>query len=424
MLRGLSLRGFFLFHQAGFLVPGEGLVVGVELGSERIGDIDRKTAATLQQQVEKCRRFRVVRDTGFEGGPETGGLGLRDIQVVDQILQVVIKAQIAAVIIIPLDASGQFDVQVLPVSADNGGEGIRKRIQLRAVHQGDGAGPGSPGLFIVIRIVILAKLQQVRLFSAEELGGQVRIPHAGGKNLGGGEYQVVAGVFQFISDFHATGQAVVEDDVFHLHRQRIGKIAQLDPLGMRPGIEVLIADRLGFRPGILRLPRFGTDAGLFAAAGVIARNPAGPVGGNEQPVPAGGEFRPDIFEDSAERFLGSADGNVVIHLQRVRDGQAVLAPVDPHQAGRILLDIIPANGRVVAEGQDGLVLGQPGENIRLQLPQVAFEHSAQVVISQTTVDENMVVGAFEGLVDPPASRDQQDAQEEGKCFDLTHSVQI
>jgi hypothetical protein len=81
-------------------------------------------------------------------------------------------------------------------------------------------------------------------------------------------------------------------------------------------------------------------------------------------------------------------------------------------AGALGVGIVTGGGHVVDEGDDGLVVMEPGQGVLLQLPEVLAEVGAQVVVAHAVVDEHLVVGPFVGPERPVAGGHQEAGQKQ------------
>ena len=176
----------------------------------------------------------------------------------------------------------------------------------------------------------------------------------------------------------------------------------------------MIANGFGLRPGLRGLNK-RLPAHLAGSLGVVAvagREPAGAVRGDEQAVAARREELPDVVEDAPQGLARGAQFHVFIDLEGVGHRLAVVAAVDAQQHGVVGRVVAAPEGDVVAEGHDGLVVGQAGEDVGAELVKVGLEVAAEVVEAHPVVDEHLVVGPLEGRIDAVAGRQEDGCEHE------------
>ena len=411
-----------LFHQP-LPVPSQALVEGVQAGPLGIGDIDRQAAAALQRKVEEGRGLGVVEDAVCKGGIQPCQFGGGSAQLGTEVAQVVEETEFAGAVIIPLHAADQRGLQGVAVGVHDGREGLRQRLEPGAVHERNRP-IGGAGMVGVVVVVLLTVAQQVGPAPGEHVPGERGVDHAVLHHFGGRDHEVVADVPEFVGGLDRTHQAGVDDHVVEFHRDGVHEVGELQPAHVHgaaaPG--ELVAEGLGGGPGSLGLHDALAHARGLAVGGVASGDPARAVGGDEHPVVPGGEQLPDVLEGGAQRLLGGRDRHAVVGLEGIHARLAVGAAVEAHQPRRIL-QVVVGPRRRVAEGDDGLVVGQAGEDAFLDLGKIGQDIAAEVVVAQAGVDEHLLVGPFVGAVDAVAARDGQAGKEEENDSDPTHSMQ-
>ena len=419
---------FPLFDQARGTIPRQRVVEFVQQGPAGLGNIDGQAAAALQKQVEEGGRLGVVGYGGVERGVQPREFRIGRAELYAEVPQVVIETIRGRAVEIGLHRLVERGVgQALPVRAHDGAEGVGECIQSGAVHQRDGAGVLVAFLVIIEIVILLAIGPQVRFFPGQHVPGQCRVNHAAGQDLRRGEDHVVADILECISHFDAAGQAGVEDQVVEVHRDRLREILHIDPGDPVGGAPVLIADGLGLRPFPGRLPGLlGTSQPhrRLHVLSVARRDPARAVGGDDHPVVPGREGGADVVQHAADGFTGGAERHIFIDLERVPDGLSVRAAVHTHEHGGMGCGIVAGRRHAVHEGDDGLVIRQTGQDIRAERVQIGLEVAAEVVVTHSIIDEDLLKVPRMGRVEAIAGRQQDGCQAHENMSDPAHRLQI
>ena len=406
------------------LIPTERAIMGVETDPDGVRDIDRKAAAAFEREVEEGGGLCVVWNGFGKGCIESCHFGGRSAEMIRQIAQVVVETKGAGGVVIALDAGEDGGGKRQAVRIDDGAEGLREGFQFRAVHQRDGAGAVGARLGVVVFEILAAIGLQVGFRPGEHVPGQGLVDHSVGQDLRGRDDQTVAFVLELPGQLHAAGQAVVEDEVVQVHGDRRGEILHLDPADVVVAADVLVADGFGLGPGVLRLLPDAADGGAFAVAGIACRDPAGAVGGEEHAVTVRRETGLHVLQGAPQEIGGSADGDVVVDLESVRDGASAGAPVDPDHAGGIGTGIVAGAAGQVADAHDGLVPGKTGEDVRAEGVEVGPQVGGEVVVTQAVIDQDLVIGPLERTLNAVAGGQYNRRQNEEKSLDAPHRLQI
>ena len=280
---------------------------------------------------------------------------------------------------------------------DDGRERLCHRVQFGAVHQRDGAGAAGARFRIVIIEKLLAVGPQVGLGAAEHVPRKGLVDHAVGEDFRGRSHDIAADVLKLPGHLDRAHQAGIEDEVVELHGDGVHEVAEFQPADVFHVADVLVADGfgggphrrigMGFRvkpgmtiskPGVTaELP----DAGGLCAALVTPWDPAGSVGREEHAVGARGEHFLNVQQGPPERIRGGAERYVGVGLEGVGDGLAVGAAQQADELRRVGGGVVAAARRVVAEGHDGAVAREAGEDAFLDVREVGQQVAAEVIVA-------------------------------------------
>ncbi len=339
-----------------------------------------------------------------EGAVEPGKLVRQSAELRREVAQIVEIFERRVGIVIALDAIHQLLVnQRVTMRIDDGGEGVRERLQPGAFDQRNGAGTQGSGVAVVVVVVVEAVGHEVGLVVGEHVPREDGVAHPGGEDFGGRDDQPVTHVLQLPGHFDGAGQADVQDQVVQVEGNGRGEVRHFDPAGGDglAGSGVLVAD--------------GARANALGAVTVTAWQPSASVRGDEHAVVLRREETLHVLQHAADGLGRGTDGHVGIDLQGVGGALAVRAAVEAHQHGRVGRGVVAGTGGVVAECEDGFLAVQARKDVALEVGEVLQKVDREVVVAHAVVDEHLVVGALVRGFDAVARRQHDGGQQQEIC---------